>query len=331
MTGPGGWSHRFATQNDLFLELPLLNQVQLHEEVVRRGYEGSLPTLLRELEALDEEGSVRPFGFSTGPGADHPWIYRDEVPFRPWSDHEIFVGGPRRVLYSRWQLLYLLDALEMRRAEVPAQWFAGNGRVYPSEAARAAFEKREAERLGLDHEWRKIVTLLIHIQNRYMPVLRDLARPEVSNPHPPGLAVDDEDTAEIAPRPFDPVDVRDRLELTNDDLKHFHRKLVLVPFSRDPMSHFYALMRMTPYEARERFRGIVRRCHDAYDAAEILRRYFYELSGELLPDADEFGDMDGARRNEDLFRRHRGLTPTPKDLARQLKRNGIYPRDEASS
>jgi hypothetical protein len=67
---------------------------------------------------------------------------------------------------------------------------------------------------------------------------------------------------------------------------------------------------------RERDRGSVRIALDFYDAAEVLRRAYRELTGDLLPDADQIRDPELSPRP---LGRH------PDQLGEALRAHQLYP------
>lgn len=43
----------------------------------------------------------------------------------------------------------------------------------------------------------------------------------------------------------------------------------------------------SPHREQERFTGALRRAHNDYDAAAMLRRWYRDMTGEIPPDSDE--------------------------------------------
>ena len=118
---------------------------------------------------------------------------------------------------------------------------------------------------------------------------------------------------------YDGVDVeqlREELELEPEALEVSYRWLAERARSLDPLPQFHDIRRFEARRERERYRGPVRNALDFYDAAEVLRRAYRELTGELLPDADQIRDPDLSPRP---LGRH------PDQLGEALRDHQLYP------
>ncbi len=115
------------------------------------------------------------------------------------------------------------------------------------------------------------------------------------------------------------------LGITAEDVRKQQESLAIKGHGADPARRLYMLLRMAPYRVREHFEGPLRRAHDFYDAAEVLRRFFHELTGELLRDTDEIFDASDGEWKRRVFGHSPRLGFTPKDLTFELKRQGLYP------
>jgi hypothetical protein len=90
----------------------------------------------------------------------------------------------------------------------------------------------------------------------------------------------------------------------------------------DPARHFYLLMRTANRRQRDLYRGDLRRAHDFYDAAQLLRRFYEQLTGVVLPDANE---IDQPGLNERIIGHEPRLHYTRNDLKTVLFRLDLYP------
>lgn len=327
------YTFRKASEGRHFIQPPLMDA----DEFARSGRDRGIgfSTSHDDLEQLDEAGALRPIAFSMGPYSDSPYLpgepvdlpeadlrFRDESAFVPWKEFSRQISPNIRgvtALYSHWQLLYahqavdevgfkvslptLLDEQRMERAKT----------IMPEliEGARSWWQ-------NLDDAWRQTLLLLIRIQNRYFPLVQGsttLLRTQ---------AGDLVSALEFEEDRFDPQKVLAELGLEASDVRQTYVNLSRRASSRDPVVHLYLLVRMMPFEERERLRREPRRAHDFYDACEMLRYFYFDLTGTLLPDADEDIEAPGKWR-ENLLGHERRLTYSRKDLETVLKRHRLYP------
>jgi Overcoming lysogenization defect protein-like, TOPRIM domain len=87
------------------------------------------------------------------------------------------------------------------------------------------------------------------------------------------------------------------LRLTTDEVKAVYDQLAWHGNKQDPLRSFHDLFRMAPDRERAKLRRGARRAQDAFDAAEMIRRFYHDLTGELLPRPDAMTDAsDGSWR-----------------------------------
>lgn len=123
--------------------------------------------------------------------------------------------------------------------------------------------------------------MLIRLQGRYGPSVKGtLTKSTVS------LFRDPKTGEYVDPRELEAtVDAEGllaELGISLDELKAMHDRLASYGMRADPLEHWHMLFRMAPAKQRARLRGAARRAQDAYDAAEMLRRFYYDLTGDLL-------------------------------------------------
>jgi Overcoming lysogenization defect protein-like, TOPRIM domain len=296
--GVSGYSFRRANETDAFHQAPLLNASAFGSQARDRGINIALGD--ESLEELDRVGALRPLLFDRG---ESGIVYRDEVEYTPWGSYAVSEDDYPRVnaYYSQWQLLYALDAVELGFAKMPLHWLLGEERQL-SEVARKWYEGQDAHRRRLDDDWRQLLLVLVRIQNRYYPAIRGTLTKITTT-----LARDPEsgelvDPYQQAVREFDPAAVLDELGLTAEGVKNWHHRLATHGITRDPLQNYHALFRMAPHHERSRLKTEALRAQHAYDAAEMLRRFYYDLTGgELLPVADDMIDLRGGQWKEQFY------------------------------
>jgi hypothetical protein len=326
------YSFHRAHETNAFDQFPLITPSKLRSEARDRGIQCSLGSnFLEGLERLDREGAFSPVLFEAvdADGAD-TIVFRDEGDYVPWSEYDVDDGVTvtPHPYYSPWQLLYFNDAVELPKISVSIQWLLDDER-------RATLGPNWRTLLGsqldrwrqLDREWRGIMLILLRLQSRYGPSVKGtLLKSTVSLVWDP-QAGEFVDPRELAP-PFDAPRVLDELGLTPEAVKAEHQRVATQGMGigdGDPLRYWHMLIRMAPAKQRARLRGGARRAQDAYDAAEILRRFYYDLTGELLLNPDEIFDISDKSWKKRLFGRWPTLRYTRADLAVELRLRDLHP------
>jgi hypothetical protein len=329
--GAVDYSFRRVHQVNAFDQFPLITPSKLRTEARDRGIQWSPGSTLKELERLDREGAFSPilFGVVDADGGDRI-VFRDEGDYVPWSEYAVPEWGRLvpRPYYSPWQLLYFNDAVELPNTSVPIEWLLDDAR-------RATLRPDQRTLLGqqledwrqLDQEWRDMLLVLLRLQSRYGPWVKGTLLKSTVNlvRHPQsGEYVD---PRELAP-PFDARKVLDELGLNQETLKAMHERLArhgMMLDGADPLRDWHMLIRMAPAKQRAELRGRARRAQDAYDAAEMLRRFYFDLTGELLLNPDDLFDLSDKSWKKRLFGRWPTLSYTRTDLAVELRLRDLHP------
>jgi hypothetical protein len=295
------YTFRRAHESNAFQQVGLLTPDAFGSQAKERDIGLSFASTLRdELETLDRVGALRPVYFDTGSAL----VFRDEVEFVPWATYEVVEDEVPRVVpyYSQWQLLYARDAVELGRVPVKIDWLLDDEqRKTVGEGYKDWYSGQAEHWRGLDDDWRQRILLLVRLQNRYYPVIRGTLTKITTH-----LVYDPEVGARVDPyrktvREFEPEAVRDELGLTADAIKEMHEWIAFQGIAHDPLMHFHDLFRMAPYRERAKLKNEARRAQDAFDAAEMLRRFYHDLTGELLLAPDEIIDASGGGWREQFY------------------------------
>ena len=142
-------------------------------------------------------------------------------------------------------------------------------------------------RNGLHEAWLPTIKLLLRLQARHWPFVhgRSVMLIDVqSKEYADALDLEYERTSAD--------ELRSELHLEPEALEAVHRWLGERAQRLDQLPKLHDLRRLQPRDERERGRGAVREALDFYDAAELVRRAYRELTGELLPDADQLRYRD---------------------------------------
>jgi hypothetical protein len=85
------------------------------------------------------------------------------------------------------------------------------------------------------------------------------------------------------------------------------------------------LIRMAPAKQRAKLGGRARRAQDAYDAAEMMRRFYNDLTGELLLNPDDLFDLSDKSWKKRIYGKWPTLSYTRADLAAELRVRDLHP------
>lgn len=321
---------RAAYDGDAFRQFDLMDMAKLSSEGRDRDIDCSpfTATLREELERLDRAGAFCPVLFELDSvDGEGVIVFRDEVEFVPWAQYAAEDWGtPKpRPYYSHWQLVYLNDAIELQKARVDVEWLLDDDqRQTLSAGARHFMEARLDAWRNLDQSWRDIVLVLIRLSSQYGPAIKgSLMKSKVSLVRHPKTG-EFVDPRELEP-PLNAEAVLEELGITLERVKEMHQRLAVHGHRDDPLVHWHMLFRMAPADERATLGGDARRAHDAYDGAEMLRRFYHDLSGDLLLNPDEVFDVSDKSWKRSLFGEWPTLGFSRADLAVELRRHDLHP------
>jgi hypothetical protein len=228
---------------------------------------------------------------ANGDWVEPGWVFRDEVGFAPWTDYEYEQDGFPNVqpLYSEWQLLALPLILRQDHMSIPVTVLAEDDDTivnWASDSRRQIAGLNRDGRRSLNDAWLPLLKVLLRLQARYWPWIKGRSIVlHQANPR-------DGDRPTVDPldrewRNTTATNVRDELGLSDDDVLEIYRWLCRRTEGLDDQPHLRPLTRLLPRRQQEKARGTALQTLDAYDACEMLRRFYRELTGTLLPDADQ--------------------------------------------
>lgn len=331
-----GLSWRQLYESGCFFQRELVEDGRLATDLRKRG--SQLTQVGREdWESWDKVGAVRPVAFAkTGYFSGHSVpalepeyiVFRNEQPgFEPWDNYAWDADGYPHVsaLFTPWQLLVAPDAIEASRVSVPLEvLLRDSGRDEWAESLRWFFEEKHRQWSLLHEWWDPMLRVLVRLQNHYWPYIRGT-----------GHVLHDDDGVLYDPEErlsFNAESVLGELELTVEDIADGYRHLARRGRALEFGDSWYLLRQMAPRARRRSFDGGARRAQDFYDAAEVLRRFYRDLTGLVLPDAEVVAcsytgeELEARSRLRERFLGHApALTYDADDAKRMLSAIGIYP------
>jgi hypothetical protein len=321
----GAYTIRRAFETDAFHQFPLLDPVRLRREAAERGIRLPIDPY-DHLERLDEAGAFCPLLFDA-----EEIVYRDELDFVRWEhyavDDPIRTKPRAQPRYSPWQLLYLKEAMKLDKAEVPAEWLLDDARW---EKGREQLQGWYAHRLeawhGLDVSWRSVILVLFRIQGRYGPSIKGSLTKATTTVVYDDATGEYVDPLELEP-PWDAGAVLTGLGMTAEQIKNMYENIAMRAINADPVSKWFMLFRMAPFKQRARLQGNARLAQDGYDAALMLRRFYFDVTGELLLAPDEIFDVSDKSWKKKLFGRWPMERFTREDLAVELRLRQLNPHE----
>jgi hypothetical protein len=179
---------------------------------------------------------------------------------------------------------------------------------------------QQAKWHALDVAWRPLMKLLVRLQNRYLPELTGRIR----------ILYDSEQRSQVDPwsnehKRFDPQQVIRDLGVSPDQVTEAYWFLIERGIDREPRDGLELLRRARPRSSQLRWRGPVRHAQDHFDAAQILRLFLVDLTGQAPP-RPRLWPMDGRQRERaHLYAVGPASLPSRKDLQEELVNAGLYP------
>jgi hypothetical protein len=250
--------------------------------------------------------------------------FREEEPTRAWSTHAWSAHGRPHVspLYSPWQLLYVDDVLDAPGAQVGLAALRA-----PAEQRDAAFDRvrellegQHADWQALDGAWRPLMKLLTRLQNRYLPEVTGRARMLYDVVQQRYV-----DVWQAEVELFDPQATAAELQVATPQVTDAYWFLTERGIDREPQDGLEVLRRARPRAAHKRVRGMPRRAQDHFDAAEVLRRFIIDLTGQA-PSRTPMWPMDGRQpERAALYDRGPAGRTTREQLQQELVQTGLYP------
>jgi hypothetical protein len=298
-TPPCRMSWRQLYADGRFSQRPLESPDQLRRAAQARGLQvGS-----GDWDFWDEEGALRPVAFGLGryvedrvvdPSADDTIVFREAQAFRPWGEYAIELQFDRRrpqPLYSPWHLLPLHDVTLGRGATLPADALLDPARRdHLVESLSTWLEGQISAWRALDAKWDSTLKLLVRLQNRFWPSVSGRV---VLQWDGQGGGRTDPMSAELTQ--FDPLAVLDEHGLNESELGRTYEWLALQgadieggsgSFLTRGGDHWGRLRQLADRRERRALRGPPRMAMDFYEAAEMVGRFWFELTGRYLPAID---------------------------------------------
>jgi len=289
-------------------------------------------------ESWDEAGALRPLAFAQAPYVggmtaaameDHEIVFTEEFAYRPWDELAFESYGRPQVSerYTPWQKLMFEEVIGMERAEFRvSDLLDEEQRANGWGGIGTLLEQQALEWAALNDAWDPLLKVLVRIQPRYWPIVR--GRVSLLSDVRTGEHYDPLDRD-----PFVAADALGELGVTTDDIAAAYTYLAVRAHPFDYGDDLALLRQMIPRERRVKFKGRARAAQDFLDAAEMLRRFYRDLTGDLLPDPDIVGAAYGSEyeindrtdRREKSFGHGPTLTPDASDGRHLLLRVGIYP------
>lgn len=302
-------SWRSLYERGAFFQRELFNGSNLRREVTERGWL-FFPLGNQKLQQWHEAGALRPIAFARAPyfsGTTMPAIPADEMAFveesgfRPWKDFEFQLEEKYATVseqYTPWQVLTLGELLDDRSRDAQSD---------------------------LADAWDPALKLLVLLQNRYWPQVRGR-----------GNVLTDASGVYYDPlerEGFEPGRALTESALTPQDIVAAYTVFACRALALEPEDGLFLVRQMLPRTRRQAFKGVARRGQDFCDAAEMMRLFYADLTGEVLPDVEVVAEAHsrGYEVAELQDRRSRFFEHEPRirydadDARKVLLASGLYP------
>jgi hypothetical protein len=314
-----------------FAQWSLLGDTAISSGAKERGF--SLGIGQGPLEELDLDGALQPILFAQG-GEPPPFLdlteyedlmtFREEEEARAWSEYAWDAYGHPHTspMYAPWQLLYVDDVVRRSGETIGLRTLARPGDE--REAALEPFRELAGHLLAawcaLDEAWHPLVKLLVRLQNRYLPEITGRTV----------LLFDPNTKTQVDPWPreretFDAAQVAGEFGTSADEVASAYWFLVDRGIEQEPRDGVELLRRARPRSSHKRWQGGPRRAQDNFDAAQVLRLFFTELTGEP-PGRTPDWLLDGRQPERGaLYDRGPASRPSRRQLQADLVEADLYP------
>jgi hypothetical protein len=267
-----------------FTQRPLEAPNRMRQAAGERGLFISLGA--EQWETWDEQGAICPVVFDR----DEP-VWRDETSFQPWATYEVPVTeqvSESRPLYSPWQLLPLNDVLLGESLDVPLRSLVDPSQREPLLTQLEPLLSAQLAAWQAVHEWwLPTLKLLVSLQNRFWPFVTG----SFVVPSDPETGRSRYDIVEVEVARFDPAEVLYRHDIFPEQLAQIYEWLVergaRIDGGHGPFTtsgdQWARLRMLADRRERRRMRGPARAALDFYEAAEMIARFWWEMTGRSLP------------------------------------------------
>jgi hypothetical protein len=320
-------------EQEAFAQREMIGESRLRSVTKERDV--SLGIGPKSLEELDLAGAVQPIAFAEEgymPGFSSPahpadlMRFKDESEPRPWPEYEwesdLEPQFPQVTpLYSPWQQLYVDDAAKGTYRELSLEILIAEPeeRERQLEGLRDWAINEDAAWRSLDQRWDALIKLLVAIQNRYWRDVngRVALIPDLKGDSYLVAGPDQEQTSAVATLKATGASI--------EEVSGAYYFLVERGLERDPRDGLTLLRRARPRAFHLRWQGLPRRAQDNFDAAELLRRFLIELTGENPPRPDMW-PIDGRQiERAAIYARGPGGPWTAEEIKEELLAAELYP------
>lgn len=311
---------------DRFLQRPLLNVSALRSAAGERGFFIALGNEV--WEAWDEQGALCPLVFD-----GEPPIWRDCVGYRPWADYEVEVGHhgftETKALYSPWQLLPLHDVVLGESVDVSLRQVLSDDRDRFFGQLGELLDRQAQAWRTLHERWLPTIKLLVDLQNRFWPAVHG----SFTVPFDADLGQDRYDIVEIEAAQFDCLAFLDRHNISAEQLAQVYEWLVQrggrIDGGHGPHTaggdRWGRLRQLADRRERRRFRGPALGALDFFDAAEMIGRFWWEMTGRSLPGIEATTDRRSLVPIHQLTLAEPAFHRSRETLRAEVLRHGIWP------
>lgn len=259
------------------------------------------------LENLDEEGIFKPImrihGSDVNNTTDLKEMYQHEsiddphlIDFIPWDNFYRNKDGLKQEIihsyYHPYQIYFLKEILNIQMKLSPFNFPQEDDDLLKNVRKWEEFLKKRLETLGQDATHDKFVELLIFIQNKYLPLVKQSGHIIVT-----GDIYDSMDNIEKwneLQEKIIPEEIIRTLDLEAEEIKRYRESIGGQGLSIDPMERWYDLIKYIKYDERQKLKGKALLAQDFFIISDMLRLFLEDLTGnKQLETGSIFDSMQG--------------------------------------
>ena len=171
-----------------------------------------------------------------------------------------------------------------------------------------------------DEKDEKFVELLLFIQNKYLPIVKQPGYKNITGDSPNNLERWDDLQKRIIPK-----EIVSALGLKAEEIKEYRGRIGSYGQHIDPLENWYDLIKYIKYAKRQKLKGKALLAQDFYIISDMLALLLEDLTGEKQLETGSISDTMQGRGNVQVYGKE--LNYVDRDILIQLLREfGINPR-----
>lgn len=201
------------------------------------------------------------------------------VDFIPWDNFYEYKDNLKEdiihVYYHPYQIYFLNEILHIKMIVRPFDFRQDDDDLLKNIRRNEELLKKRLDALIQDVKHDQFVKLLIFIQNKYLPHVKQPGYVITTNTHYP---INDYKEWTELQKNIVPEEIIKTLGIEEEEIKKYRKYLGYRGLTIDPMEHWYDLIKYIGYNKRKRLKGDALLAQDFYIMSDMLRLFLEDLT-----------------------------------------------------